>query len=109
MDQKNLNIIQKAIQQSIDNVTSCEAFASNLNFGSFFARVWDHVPQMTQASRANVEKLIGEYTNPRSSLLIEAAAQIIVEKVDLLIKKLVDAGALRKEVLARFPTHPRRV
>ena len=95
MDEKSLGIIRKAVQQSVDNVNDPSIRASNLDFKTYFAKVWRHIPQLTSSSLQTVERLTVDYTNPKSAALIDAAAQIITDQVDLLIAKMLEKKALR--------------
>jgi hypothetical protein len=95
LNPKNLAIIHKAVQQSADNINDLSIFASNIDFGSYFAKVWKFVPQLTDASQRKMVQLMQDYTNPKSSTLQKAAADIIYKQVDALIKKLKDEKKLR--------------
>jgi hypothetical protein len=103
LEQTSLEIIRKAVQQSIDNVNDPSVRATNLNLDTYFEKVWQFVPQLTSSSLVTVEQLTVEYTNPRSQSLIDAAAQIITDQVGLLIEKLKDADALRSNKSGWFP------
>jgi len=97
LNKENLRIIRKAVQQSVDNIDDPTIYRSNLNFADYFSKVWKYVPQPTEASRKMLERLMSEYTNPESDALVDAAAEIITEQVDLLIERLIDAKGLRPE------------
>lgn len=95
LDTKNLGIIKKAVQQSVDNVNDPSIRASNLNFGSYFAKVWKHIPQLTEESKKKVRYLSDMFTSPDSDMLVDASAEIITKKVNLFIRKLLDAKKLK--------------
>jgi hypothetical protein len=63
-----------------------------VNFLPFFEKVWKYTPQLTPSSRAEVIRLVGEYTNPASTVLSDAAAELISRPstLDLLIDELVN-------------------
>lgn len=82
-------IIRKAVQQSVDNINDLSILADNLNFGSYFTKVWKYVPQLTESSRQRVLALAGEYLSPTSDHLVKAAADIITRDLDSIIKTLV--------------------
>jgi len=103
MDNKGLGIIRKAVQQSVDNLNDPSIRGSKLDFNAYFSKVWKHIPQLTPVSLQLVERLTGEYTSPTSTTLIDAAAQIITEQVDLLIAKLLEAKALRSNKVGWLP------
>jgi hypothetical protein len=95
LNDANLKIIQKAVQQSVDNVNDPGINVSNLNFDTYYYKVWRFVPKMTEASKVRVKQLAKVYTSPDSEQLVQAAADLIYKKVDILIKKLRDAKKLR--------------
>lgn len=96
LNDANLKIIQKAVQQSVDNVNDPTINSSNLNFQAYFDKVWRFVPKMTPASQARVKQLAKDYTSPDSADLVQAAADLIHKKIDILIKKLLDAKKLKR-------------
>ena len=87
--------MRKAVQQSVDNLNDPAILASNLNFGPFFQRVWRYVPQPTASERERIKRLVLEYTSPGSKVLSNAAAEVIREQVDELIKVLIKEGKLK--------------
>jgi hypothetical protein len=95
LNAKNLDIIRKAVQQSMDNINDPSIFASNLNFGAYFSKVWNHVPQLTQASQKKVVQLTRDYTRPDSEVLKIAAADLISRSLDSLITKLKKQNKLK--------------
>jgi hypothetical protein len=90
----SLAIMRRAVQRSVDDINDGAGAAADL--GPTFARVWRFVPQPTPASRQKIASLVAEYTNPTSVLLSDAAAQIIREQVDSLIKVLLDQKKLKR-------------
>lgn len=103
MDAKSLEIIKKAVQQSVDNINDPAIRASNLNFDDYFGKVWRYIPILTSSSLVTVERLTNEYTNPKSQVLIDAAAKIITDQIDLLVAKLLEAKALRRNTAGWIP------
>ncbi|SAL05097.1 hypothetical protein AWB81_07017 [Caballeronia arationis] len=95
LNAKNRQIIQRAVEQSIANITDPAILVSNLDEGAFLAKVWKHVPQLTPASQQKVQAIVREYVKPDSTVLVDAAASIIEGKLDILIRELIKAGALR--------------
>lgn len=95
LDARNLPIIQRAVQQSVDNINDPAIMATNVNFNQFFTRVWKHVPRPTLASLATLERLTNDYTSPDSQVLVDAAAEIISDELDTLIQTLLDEHKLR--------------
>ncbi len=111
LNSENLAIIRQAVQQSIDNVNeiaqgqhagspvnpSLSGGKPAIAFDILFARVWQYTPQLTPASHNTMQQWMREYTDPTSTGLIDAAADILERKVDLLVKKLIDRKILRYE------------
>ena len=91
----SLSIIQKAVQQSVDNINGPTILASNVNLEELFERVWKFVPRPTPASKVKLMNLVKEYTNPNSVVLSTAAAKIISDQVNSLIKELLKEKKLK--------------
>jgi hypothetical protein len=89
---ETLAVMTEAVAQSIANINDPAILASNVNFLPFFEKVWKYTPQLTPSSRAEVIRLVGEYTNPASTVLSDAAAELISRPstLDLLIDELVN-------------------
>jgi len=92
---KNLGIMRKAVQQSIDDINSPSIRASNLNFQTFFDGVWRYVPQLTSASQKQLTALVHDYTDPNSSTLVRAAAVIVTAQLNSFIKLLIEEHKLQ--------------
>ena len=94
---KNLAIMRRAVQQSIDDINSPSILVSNLNFQPLFEGVWRHVPRLTAASQRQMTGLIADYTDPNSPRLVQAAADIVTEQLKSFIKLLIDEHKLKPE------------
>ena len=94
LDAKNLEIIKKAVQQSVDNVND-RANATSPNIAAAIDRVWKHVPRLTDPGKAQVRIASEAFTTPESDRLVEAASELITRKLDILIKKLLKAKQLK--------------
>ena len=92
---KNLPIIKRAVQQSINNINDPAIMSSAPNYGTFFDKVWKYVPVPTAAGRAKILSQINEFTDPNSSVGVAAAAEIIKDSVNAMIKLLIDEGKLK--------------
>lgn len=95
LNPKNRQIIQRAVEQSIANINDPAIMASNIDEGGFLDKVWKHVPQLTPASQQKVQSVVREYVSPDSAALVDAAASIVERKLNVLIRELIKAGALR--------------
>ena len=94
LDAKNLEIIKKAVQQSVDNVND-PANATSPNIAGAIDKVWKHVPRLTEAGMAQAKAASATFTDPNSDRLVEVAAKLIAKKVDIMIKKLLAAKKLK--------------
>ena len=92
---KNMNIIRKAVQQSVDDINSPTIRADNLNFRPFMDGVWRHVPELTPTSQPQIVALMREYTDPTSVVLLKAAAEIISDQLDSFIGVMVSEHKLQ--------------
>jgi hypothetical protein len=92
MNDETLDVMKQAVNQSIANINDPAILADNLNFAPFFDRVWKFTPRLTPASQTEAKRLVGVYTDPNSTVLSDAAAEIISRSstLDLLIDELVD-------------------
>ena len=95
MDQKTLGIMRKAVQASIDNVNDRSIPQGTRDFSQYFDKAWKFVPRLTPASQTRLTALVREYTNPASTTLSDAAAEIIRKQVDSLISVLIREGKLK--------------
>ena len=96
LNPKSLEIMRKAVQQSVDNIGDPSILAGKLDFEPYFERVWRSVPRPTATSKTLLTSLVREYTNPASVVLSTAAAEIIRERVNSLISVLLAKGKLKK-------------
>jgi hypothetical protein len=94
---KNLGIMRRAVQQSIDDINSPSIQVSNLNFQPLFDGVWRHVPRLTAASQRQMTALIADYTDPNSAALVRAAADIVTAQLNSFIKLLIEEHKLKHE------------
>jgi hypothetical protein len=95
LNPKTLGIMKKAVQASVDNVLDRKVPAGIRDFQPYFDKVWKYVPKMTPASQTKFAGLVHEYTNPTSTVLSTAAAEIIRKQVDSLISVLLSQGKLK--------------
>jgi hypothetical protein len=89
-------IMRKAVEQSIANINDPSILQSNLNVQPYFERVWRYTPQMTPASQTKVKRLVEEYTDPTSTVLSDAAAEIITAQVKSMVRMLIKEHKLRR-------------
>lgn len=96
LNDATLTVMRRAVQQSVDNVNDPSILVDNLNVSPFFDRVWRHVPTPTAAGRQRVIQALSTYTDPASTTLQDAAADIIGQQLDSMIQVLLDSGKLRR-------------
>ncbi|GEM_PF-3053020 len=95
LNAENKGIMQQAVAQSIANINDPSIMVSNLDLPPMLEKVWRYTPQLTAASQQKVQGIIAQYMDPTGNLLVDAAADIISRKVDLLISELIKAHALK--------------
>lgn len=91
----NLEIIQLAVKQSVENL---EDAVRNMStpVSVLQQKVWDYVPILTDpATKKVVDYAISEFTNPASPLLIKKAISLIEEEIDTLLDALLTAKKIR--------------
>jgi hypothetical protein len=99
----NFSIIRKAVQQSINDVTDPPK-TSITDFSPYFDGVWRYCPILTSAGQKEITALIKEYTDPHSKTLVNAAADIIHEQLETLLKLITDdPHGLRPETPSVVP------
>jgi len=95
LTQETLAIMRQAVEQSIANVRDTGILVSGFDIQPYYEKVWRHVPRLTAASEKIVKDLAKNYTSPKSTELVDAAANLIEDEVDILIRKLKDKHKLR--------------
>jgi len=91
---KTLAIMKLAVAQSVANINDPSILASNLDVARYQDKVWKYVPRLTAASKAKVLALVTSYIDPGSKDLLDGAAGIVENKVDLLIELTKKKGKL---------------
>ena len=100
-----LPIMQRAVKQSIDNITGPEILVSEAPRGplslsshpALLARVWKHVPKPTAAGRAAVTSAIATYTDLSSPVLLNKAAELVEKQSPFIAAELIDRRILQHE------------
>lgn len=104
-DSETLPIMQRAVQQSIDNILDPSILASQAAEGpltpsghpQLLAKVWKHVPQPTASGRRQVLDAITTYTDLSSSALLADAADLVTDASPLIAAELITKNILRHE------------
>jgi hypothetical protein len=94
-DATTLKVMQAAVKQSVANIVDPAARQPGFDPKPFLARVWAYVPQLTQQSLSYLRAQVPNFINPNSVWLAGAAAELIHDEVDTLIKELLDRKKLK--------------
>jgi GH24 family phage-related lysozyme (muramidase) len=91
----NLEIIQQAVKQSVENIQDAVANKST-PLSVYFQKVWDYVPVLTDpTTKAIIDNAIAVYTNPSSQPLIDKSISLVKDEIKTLLKALEDANKIR--------------
>ena len=60
-------------------------------------KTWALVPVPTAAGKAQIDKVANELTDPTRPETIKAYATVILDNLDILIDKLVEAGLIQRD------------
>ncbi len=87
--------MQAAVEQSAEDIIDPAVQQPGFNPDAFCARVWKHVPQLTAKSADDVRATLIAWLKPDSPALTSAAAKVIYDQADFLIKELKARNKLR--------------
>jgi GH24 family phage-related lysozyme (muramidase) len=91
----NLEIIQLAVKQSVENIQDAVVNKST-PLSVYFQKVWDYVPILTDpATKAIIDNAIAIYTNPASPQLVTKAINLIKDEIKILLDALLEAKKIR--------------
>ena len=90
---KNLEIIRKAVRQSIRNLM--DAVKDQSSYTVFYKKVWDIVPQPTPAAVTIIKNVIRTLTNPLGTEIVSGADKLLQKNYKALLKELVDRKVLK--------------
>jgi hypothetical protein len=90
----NLDIMRKAVKQSIRNLVDAVNDKSPLSV--FYKKVWDIVPQPTASSVTIIKDLIRNYTNPLGTHIVDGADKLLQKNYPALLAELVSRRVLKK-------------
>lgn len=91
----NLEIIQLAVKQSVENLSDA---VSNMStpVSALYQKVWDYVPNINDpTTRGIVDNAISIFTNPSSPQLIGKAVSLIESEIDTLLDALLAAKKIK--------------
>ena len=87
--------MQAAVEQSAEDIIDPAVQQPGFNPDAFCTRVWKHVPQLTARSADDVRATLTAWLKPDSPALTSAAAKVIYDQADFLIKELKARNKLR--------------
>ncbi len=94
LDKKNVDIMRKAVKQSIRNLM--DAVNDKSPYSVFFKKVWDITPRPTAAGVTVVKNTIRQFTNPLGTDIVTKAAALLDSKWPELLKELIKRGVLKR-------------
>ncbi len=96
LDMVTLNIMKKAVEQSIKNLMDAPTLDQNAYPDYLLDLVWGYVPRPTPQGQGTINRYIVLYTNPDNTQLAMSIAEIIRSNLDFLLQKLLDEKEIRK-------------
>jgi hypothetical protein len=90
----NLDIIRKAVKQSIRNLMAAVNDKSPVS--AFYKKVWDIVPQPTAAAVTIIKNVIRNMTNPLGTEIVNGADKLLQKNYQTLLDELVKRKILKK-------------
>ena len=98
LNQANINIIQQAVKQSVENIEDSVRDMS-APVSAFYTKVWDFVPRMDlDPPKKIIDAAVVKYTDPTDPDLLARAVKLLHDQVDSLISALYTAGKIQKDV-----------
>ena len=95
LNKANLDIMKKAVKQSISNVISSVNDKSPLSV--FYKKVWDITPQPTASSVTLIKNAIRDYTNPLGTHIVNGADSLLQKNYQTLLEELEKRKILQKD------------
>jgi hypothetical protein len=93
---RTLEIMRRAVDQSVANLDDGSILASNANHDPLVARVWRYTPRPTPASRVTLTRAVDTYTDPGSADFVAATADLINDQIDVLVQALVGSNRMQE-------------
>ena len=94
LNKTNLEIMRKAVKQSIKNLMDAVNDGSSLSV--FNKKVWDITPKPTAASVTIIKNKIKNYTNPLGNEIVDGADKLLQSNYQALLDELVKRKVLKK-------------
>lgn len=94
MNKANLEVMRKAVKQSITNLMDCVSDSSPVSV--FFKKVWDYTPKPTAAAVTIIKNMVRDYTNPLGTQIVDGADKLLQANYQALLDELI-----RRKVLKR--------
>lgn len=90
----NLDIIRKAVKQSIRNLMV--AVNDKSPVGTFYNKVWDIAPRPTAAAVTIIKNVIRSFTNPLGTDIVNGADRLLQQNYQALLDELERRRVLKK-------------
>ena len=94
LDKPNLEIMRKAVKQSIRNLIDSVNDKSPATV--FAKKVWDITPQPTPAAVTIIKNVIRNFTNPMGTDIVNGADKLLQKNYPALLDELVKRKVLKK-------------
>lgn len=94
LDKPNLEIMRKAVKQSIRNLI--DAVNDKSATSVFAKKVWDITPQPTAAAVTIIKNVIRNFTNPMGTDIVNGADKLLQKNYPALLDELVKRKVLKK-------------
>jgi hypothetical protein len=94
LDKPNLEIMRKAVKQSIRNIIASVNDKSPVSV--FYKKVWDITPRPTPAGVTIIKNVIRKFTNPLGTDIVNGADKLLQKNYMALITELVARKVLKK-------------
>jgi hypothetical protein len=94
LDKPNLEIMRKAVKQSIRNII--DSVNDKSPESVFYKKVWDITPRPTPAGVTIIKNVIRKFTNPLGTDIVNGADKLLQKNYMALITELVARKVLKK-------------
>lgn len=94
LDKPNLEIMRKAVKQSIRNLI--DSVNDKSPAAVFAKKVWDITPQPTPAAVTIIKNVIRNFTNPMGTDIVNGADKLLQKNYPALLDELVKRKVLKK-------------
>ncbi|MBL6445544.1 hypothetical protein JMN32_04445 [Fulvivirga sp. 29W222] len=94
LDKTNLEIMRKAVKQSITNLY--DSVGDSSPYSLFYKKAWDITPRPTSASVTIIKNLVRDYTDPLGTKIVAGADKLLQNNYQALLDELVKRNILKR-------------